>query len=912
MDARCVDSRLAVHERLLSDWDHYVAGRFWTLDPRTLRFKHGESIAELKIPYHLGGEDERIIEDAVVSLAMLIKKRQETEVEDGRKGLDIEDDSGLDLPHDLKAKSYKLDLLNSESAEYRAATMALHTAPLVDGAILVSWLGTNGYGKQFMRWVEVVIDKSLKDEANLETRERTSYIAVFAILNSLKKGWHKIKDLRIKGVSYEKLDLAIAFSIYSAVHAAVFGLLERLESQHVTYYSEGTWTILRSAIVPELFLAIPSNLLYDTHNPYGINKDALKALKGLLPDLSGGEHDLDTIVDTATKKVSSDKELIESINEHYSLSELRRLLVDYLIKFDTPGTAAHKQLYELCQEDRLMLSLVSEGSGRKELIENMQSILKNYFRDKERVGVAESIISFVESIGGSKRGWFGKKVEDTDHLREVIRAVIVIRLDRFAVKFINSMLPAMVDRRGEFQDEMLKQEYKRGRLYRFSGDKRDILISLEVSDEGQLFIDMKDFTKKTFLVKEIAMAEFMKDNFYQPIIAAASAYGAGGGMHETEGGLRLNNLPGDAAIFSGNATNLVALALDMQKVIKIYKDKLDKRLPPVSDDYLVGEINKRFESKKVVLKVKRKDAEKNAREGDKEAQASLKAVKAEEHRLENQYRDELEAAISSEMQAGVFITFGRKAEIMTLDATHNFSSAVTVAIGEKINEAARGTDRNAAVWAKLEMLLENERIRRNNPKLVYPFDVYIDRTHSLRLPFELDGDIDKITTGWSIDIKVVAQHIANEAYGDLAKLSDGLPMSSLRSLEEKTGIYNKGQALSEEAFDAYVRENKGHKFFFTKVVEVSELTDAIREAFFFPKKELELHFSFEVREGMELVECFVKSGELVFKGFESKKPTVAYEMVNKDGPFFHALIESHFKGWLDEVKKGKEDSGLLR
>ena len=47
------------------------------LEPGQLRFRHGDTLAELKIPYHLGGEDEAVIEKAVLSLIALFMKRYE-------------------------------------------------------------------------------------------------------------------------------------------------------------------------------------------------------------------------------------------------------------------------------------------------------------------------------------------------------------------------------------------------------------------------------------------------------------------------------------------------------------------------------------------------------------------------------------------------------------------------------------------------------------------------------------------------------------------------------------------------------------------------------------------------------------------------------------------------------------------
>jgi hypothetical protein len=68
---------------------------------------------------------------------------------------------------------------------------------------------------------------------------------------------------------------------------------------------------------------------------------------------------------------------------------------------------------------------------------------------------------------------------------------------------------------------------------------------------------------------------------------------------------------------------------------------------------------------------------------------------------------------------------------------------------------------------------------------------------------------------------------------------------------------------------------------------------------------LELWFGVEVKEGVEMVEGFSGSGEVVFKGFESATPTVVYEILDNEGPFFKALKTYHFRTWLEEAKSGQ-------
>jgi predicted DNA-binding protein len=103
--------------------------------------------------------------------------------------------------------------------------------------------------------------------------------------------------------------------------------------------------------------------------------------------------------------------------------------------------------------------------------------------------------------------------------------------------------------------------------------------------------------------------------------------------------------------------------------------------------------------------------------------------------------------------------------------------------------------------------------------LQYPFDIYIDRTYSVRMTPELDEAIERlIAREETPNVKANAQVVASGYYNDLKKLVEGAPFSSLRLLVSSTDIYNKGRAITKEALEAYIKETKGTRFFFKKVI----------------------------------------------------------------------------------------------
>ena len=530
------------------------------------------------------------------------------------------------------------------------------------------------------------------------------------------------------------------------------------------------------------------------------------------------------LINSLSEEIRHKSVIMEGLRSILDAARFREEALAYLMEFDIPGSDVQAVLYDVLNEDRLIRNLLNDQKASQNLARALEEIKKRFTKDGRRVACINSLQSFLSSKKSVLGGLLKSSKKELESILPLIEGYCASAFDDHIEGFEGPMRASLADRRGEFNQNMLVEEYNRGRLYRFSVDDRVILKTLATEEEGQLFIDMKDFTRKTLKVKEIAMAEFMNEHFYKPILSAAAQYSAGIGVSSDERGITLTNLPGDAAIFSGGVSYLIALARDIQQIIRRYRDQLAQKLPPMRNEEILD--------------------------------------------------------------------------------------GVKVAIGEKINEAARGTFRNPMVRAKLELLLENERLKRRQ-KVKYPFDIYIDRVFSIKMPPELDSAFEKlIGSGKPASAQAMTQIMANEFFIDLKKIIAGEAFTNLRIISSTTDIYNKGQAISVNALEAYMREKKGTKFFFKKTVDPKDLDSAIRDAFFFPVTPLEFWLSTETIKNSERTEAFFKSGEVIFKGFEANIPMVIYEMLNSEGEFFRQIVKYHFHQWLDEARS--ESQGLLR
>jgi hypothetical protein len=889
--------RLELFNALLKKKYDIRAGRPWTLDPKELRFKHGETIAELKVPFHMGGEDETCIEQAVLGLTSLLMRRYEPKMESAKEGAPLIITTGP-----LKDKTFRTDLFISDSLEKQIALEVLSGTPYVDSAVLSNWLGSEGHGRKFLRWFSEYMEKMLKEEARAGGEERTSYVALLALAGVIRKKKEKVKGFRIKGLSYEKAELAIGLVMFHAVRAAIMNIFSKLRASGATYYSQTAELLLLSAVTPRSFISIASNLSAGTLNPYGVNSDTLEALAAVAPpldDFDGSEE----FISLSASKILKNNAAREAVQAQADINRFRTASLEYFSEFEQPGTEIQSMLFELHNEDRLIKNFLSDQRAVSGLSEGLEEVKGKYARDQRRAEIIESFLKFLSGFRKSMFSSFLKGSKKAEETAPVIEGYYALRLDEHAETYSGLMRGYLADRREEFKPNMLIEEYNRGRLYRFSSDDRAVLKTLELEEEGQLFVDMKDFTRKTLKVKEIAMADFMREYFYKPILNAASKYGMGTGMGADERGIRLTNLPGDAAIFSGGVTYLVALAKDIQQIIRRYRDELTRRLPPRQDQEILEEVHNRFKARKESLRLKRAELNAALSSNEPGVETRLVAIGEEEHRLENTYREEIETAIKGELEAGLYISYGAKAETVLVESRADFSGPASVSIGEKINEAARGTFRNPLVRAKLEMTLEAERARRGDKQIRYPFDIYIDRVISVKLPPELDSAFEKLLSSRKdSSAKAMSQVMANEFYGDLNRIISGEPFSSLRVISSTKDIYNKGEALNLGALEAYMRENRGSKWFFHKKVETSELNRELKEQFFFPSETLEFWFSHETVRGADKIELFYRSGEVIFKGFEASTPMIIFELINTEGEFFKSIVKHHFHKWLEESR----------
>lgn len=132
----------------------------------------------------------------------------------------------------------------------------------------------------------------------------------------------------------------------------------------------------------------------------------------------------------------------------------------------------------------------------------------------------------------------------------------------------------------------LAEESARGGLYAFALDEaaQTQTVSGEAHDvfqTGHLFADLKGFTALTAKLKETEVRQFLRQNFYEPLLKIAKDYFKGGVDMADRGGVRLNNLMGDAISLCGDPADLLRFA---ERATKLVHEGITEVLAKRSDN----------------------------------------------------------------------------------------------------------------------------------------------------------------------------------------------------------------------------------------------------------------------------------------------------------------------------------------
>ncbi len=819
------------------------------LEQSRLRFSLGTSVADLKVPFHIARDAERIFTQSARQLTLMLVSRHR------------------DL---LKAEEFDRFLINDEFAALPTAGLTLapgsggsdvrNTAflsnklhPALTGGVMATWLGPGGGGRSLVALVIEVLRKAFTEMTEDRAREETPTL-VALMLGSL---------FGQTDTGMKKMGLSVALDRYfrSATGVGLF-LAIRLGAERAARDVKppaGALERVDAVLSPVPLLGGRATMFGGVCQLYGADLAfGVPLIDDVLTRLSAKETP-EALIDALALALGRNDEHSRRAETAVALSTLRGTSLQLALLGEQGQLPP--ELTEQCRQlairpERLLAGFADE-KARKELIGQLTRVTGEQSSTAKAAfgSLLLALKGFKEREPAASSG-HSRAAARGSYARASVAAICDLWMER-AVAPVRALLEV---RSGTELEGGLETQYASGHLYRVSAGSDPILTLTAQNSMGHLFVDVKDFTRRTSLLGQVAIAEFLRREFYLPILSAAKNHYGGMSHLLDKGGVTINNLLGDAISVSGGLEAVVGLARDIRQLLLNYERQLAKAV------------------------------------GTTEVAQAVKAIEAEYARKAQQATPEQLAALTSErelalarargegLEAGVFISFGPAPLVVTLD-DEVFGHA-RVAIADRINESARGTARSGGARARADAMLAAEIARRNDPKLVHPWAVFVGAPFTISIPTRTEDAARAALKAQDLRGAMVAVAEAVKA-----------AVEELGRTEDRPGdIYNAGAALSEEALLAYRDATGDRKLFRELEVMPQSLHPEIRKRYYFPPTPVRLLLGFEPQK-KTLVEIFRYVGRVMFKGLERSGGIAVWELVDEAG-VGSLLTHHHGVEWL--------------
>ncbi len=561
--------RLAAFQLLLQDLS---AGRsIWTGFLERLPLTLGESTVDRVVPYSVSDDVHRAFSGGVEGLVDLLRRRRDP-------AYDREKQSAL-LPDErqrvvLWPRRFCPRTIPDDDPSRGVVRLALLETPELDGGLLESWLSRQAGGRDLFETLVGLLAKSLRMAFRFPASSGVGLMAHLAALNTLLAAKEHIKQSTVKNLPYARLDRAIGLALHACFRQAFDTAVASVGRPPAGSPEHTDLMVALVGLGPLTFLSIQNAELTEDINPYGLSPEVEQLLTPpYQAELEHGNQPR-SLLEGMLRGVLRQGPLRASLLQHAACEAFRRLALDHLVAGEDPAI----------ETDQLLSYCFGSNSGILDVIENsallgqMATDLGERLADRRRRESAaramQHLLGMVERLRDRGPPWKQPSESDELALQDLVERFLLHRMDEFARGRLAQARLRVVDRRPSNTTADLKQEYETGRLYRFSTDDLPLVRARVVHEEAQLFVDLKGYTRRTAQAKELVMAEFLKTEFYEPILQAAKRYHTGAQLVAREHDIALTNLLGDAVAFSGDIVSLVDLAHDIQDIFRAYRNKL--------------------------------------------------------------------------------------------------------------------------------------------------------------------------------------------------------------------------------------------------------------------------------------------------------------------------------------------------
>ncbi len=823
-----------------------VGQGYLQFEPGAARFSLGTSLADLSIPVEVAPDARAIVQAAAVEMAMLL-------VHEHQRLISAEEHDRLLLREGAASiPAVEAGRVSSAGGPDLRAAAALAAAahPSLTAALAAAWLGKGGKGRSLVGlWIELLRRAFVEQAAS--AGEDTPLIVTLALVAETAAADQVVRE----ALPFTHADRWLRAGAMTALWVAAQTGLQRALRDAGMAPSDPRRARLEATLSPtallggRLALQAAGATVYGCELAVGVPR-ADEVATRLSAGLAAG-----ALQRELAQGLAVDDAVAVKAEQAVAVARLRELLLQAVVAADAHGLSARvTPVRELLQLPGGLAAGASDTGPRQAL-----------HRQLVACNVGGEAGAFLDRAVKALHGWrprepaaiFGLSREAAR--AEYAEAAAAVCADLALERLAAVASRALAFRTGREAEGGAEGEYEAGRLYRLSARPGPLLKASARLPLAHLFADVKDFTRRTTLLGQASMAEFLRREFYLPILVAAKDH-YGGMQHLADrGGVSLNNLLGDAISFSGEVEAMLQLAVAIRRAFDAYAARLKRQV----DDAAVRQQLEALERQQAasVEEAARTRAAAEAAlvsaapgsQAHRQLTAQLARLQAAEAQAAGERERAMERALGEGLEAGVFISHGDAPLVVMIEDEvfgHN-----RVAIAEKINESARGTARAASARLRADAQLAVERVTRQRPALAHAWSVFIERPLSLTVPPELET-------------RAVAAARAGDLAGAMRWLAgpvrEALELAAQEGGDPPGDIYNSGAALSEEALTAFLAEVRDRRVIRRVEFKPEELPAETRDDWYFGAGPQYLVACFHP-DG-RLGELFRRVGRAAFKG----------------------------------------------
>ncbi len=773
----------------------YAAARarpaeFVRFDPARLRFHLGTSLGDLRIPVQVAPDAAGIVQAAAAEISLLLSTHHKRFVpaDELDRLLLREDYASLPSASDWLGPSGGGPDLRS------AAQLGAGAHPALKGGLLCAWMGPGGRGRSLAGlWIES-LRVALGEMASTQDREETPLLVCLALYGATQGAGSEVRE----ALPGPPVDRYIRGAALTALWVAARTGITRAWRDGGRPGDDPLLTRLEAVVSPSGLLggrpAIPSS----GSTVYGCELSAgIPRAEELIARLAGGS-DPDSLIAAVTSAIGAEDELSRRAELAVAVARLREMLRAAVTGAEATGSSrVVTELRHLYCAPGALAASVSSEPARRELARQMAEGAEA-LRSGDAAGLLDRSARALKSWRQQEPAAALGLTRALAHSEYAVAATALLcdaALERMAAPARKTVLM----RRGDEAEGGADEEWEAGRLYRVSARGGPILHAAVERRVAHLFADVKDFTRRTALLGQATIADFLRREFYLPILGAAKRHFSGMQHLADRGGVSMNNLLGDAISFSGEITAMVELAIEIRRLLAGYEARLARE---VSMEVVARQITASEERYAARVRAAARAtaearllAERAPPGSPEQAEARTHALRAAaaEAALEAERDRALALGRGEGLEAGVFISYGAAPLVVTLD--DEVFGFTRVAIADKINESARGTARAPAGRVRADALLAAQRVARGAPGLQHAWSVFIGRPLALPLPADVEAAALRVARAG--DLTAAMRVLA-------APVHEALEAAALASDVEPGDIFNSGAALSEEALEAFL------------------------------------------------------------------------------------------------------------